>query len=160
MVMIVAIDENNTIAIKGEGIPWDIEEDFNQYLEKTRDKPLIMGRKTYEATRQPMPKTSIVMTRDESYTVDNDNINVVHSKEEAEEILETIDEPIYNIGGSQVYSMFFEETNKLIVSHIDGEYKAENPENEIKFPEISLEEWEIENVELYDQFQLITYNRK
>lgn len=160
MKVIAAMDENNTIAIEGQGIPWEIEEDLQQYLDKTRDKPLLMGRVTFESTSQKMPKPSVVLTRDESYTVDKDNVTVANSKEEAEEFMETLDEPIYNLGGAQIYDLFLDEADELIISHINGTYPAPDPSKEKKFPEISLEDWDIVDVEMYEDFQVITYNRK
>jgi dihydrofolate reductase len=157
MIMIAAMDEDNTIAIEGEGIPWDIEEDLQQYLDKTRDKPLLLGRKTFESTRQKMNKTTVVLTRDEDYTIEQENIHVANSKEEAEEILSTVDEPVYNLGGAQIYDLFIDTADTLIISHIDGEYNASEPSQEKKFPEISMEDWNIEDVEMYDEFQLVTY---
>lgn len=159
MTIIVAIDENNTMAIEGEGIPWDIEEDFNQYMDKVRDKSLLMGRKTFESTSQPINQPSVIMTTDDSYSVDNELVSIANSKEEAEELFDDIDQEIYNLGGSEIYSLFFDETDKMFVSHIDGTYEADDPKDEKKFPKISLDEWRIEDVEMYEEFQLITYKR-
>lgn len=160
MKMIAAMDEDNTIAIKGEGIPWDIEEDLQQYLNKTRDKPVIMGRVTFESTSQKISKPSLVLTRNESYSVDNEKMTVAHSKEEAQEFIKSLDEPVYNLGGSEIYKLFIDDADELIISHINGIYDAENPKDEKKFPEISLDEWEITDVEMYDEFQVIFYQRK
>ncbi len=63
---ICAAAENNTIGLKGQ-LPWNIPEDLRFFKEKTLNKVLIMGRKTFESLGSPLPfRLHIVITRNRS----------------------------------------------------------------------------------------------
>lgn len=158
---IVAMDEDNTIAIEGEGIPWNIKEDHRHLKREIKDRPVLMGRKTFEAMS---PRTleltgkRIILTRDRDYEEDLDNTFVFNSKSEAKLFCKAIDEPIYNLGGAEIYELFFDEFNQLIVSHIDGSY-ADPDDNTRTFPEISADTWTVTKKEEYDDFTVNYYSR-
>ena len=60
---ICAAAENNTIGLKGK-LPWNIPEDLQFFQKKTKGKPLIMGRKTFESLGTPLPhRLNVVVTR-------------------------------------------------------------------------------------------------
>ena len=60
---ICAAAKNNTIGLKGE-LPWNIPEDLRFFKEKTTNKALIMGRKTFESLGSPLPfRLHIVITK-------------------------------------------------------------------------------------------------
>lgn len=160
LISIAAIDENRTIAIEGEGIPWDYPQDLEQYLEKTSDEHLLFGRKTFESTRQPVTKQSILLTRDPNYTVDNSNISIANSKEEALELLDSIEGDVYNIGGAKIYNMFLEETDELILSELPEDHTGYDQDRYKKFPNIEWDNWEEINQEEYENFTVKIYSRK
>ncbi|MDE0118817.1 MAG: dihydrofolate reductase [Bdellovibrionales bacterium] len=63
---ICAAAENNTIGLKGQ-LPWNIPEDLRFFKEKTLNKALIMGRKTFASLGSPLPfRLHIVITRNRS----------------------------------------------------------------------------------------------
>ena len=63
IILIAALDKGKVIGSKGS-IPWRIQEDLNYFKEKTSNKSIIMGRKTYESIGRPLPnRLNIVMTR-------------------------------------------------------------------------------------------------
>ena len=60
---ICAAAENNTIGLQGK-LPWNIPEDLQFFKEKTLEKALIMGRKTFESLGRPLPnRLNVVITR-------------------------------------------------------------------------------------------------
>src|SRR5689334_16770956 len=52
---IVAIARNRVIG-SGGGMAWHIPEDFKYFKRMTIGKPILMGRKSYEALGKPLPK--------------------------------------------------------------------------------------------------------
>src|SRR3954470_2436929 len=66
-VLMVAVAENGVIGSKGT-IPWRVKSDVLRLKTMTMGKPVVMGRKTFESLRRPLPgRTNIVVTRDPSY---------------------------------------------------------------------------------------------
>ena len=52
--LIVAIAENGTIGINNS-LPWHLPDDLAFFKKNTVNKPIIMGRKTYESLGRPLP---------------------------------------------------------------------------------------------------------
>lgn len=158
LIAVVAEDSSRTIAVEGLGIPWHYPEDKKQFKALVENEHQLFGRKTFEQMTNPT-KESIVLTHNENYSVSEPHIHVANSKEEAEKILSTFDDVVYNLGGSEIYELFFDECSKLIVSHIPE--VADTEDNVAKkFPPILSDEWEITSVKEFTSFERVTYTRK
>jgi dihydrofolate reductase len=67
IVILVAVAEGGVIG-RDNTIPWKLKGDQQRLKAMTMGKPLIMGRKTFESLRRPLPgRTNIVITRDANY---------------------------------------------------------------------------------------------
>src|SRR5215207_4259814 len=63
IVLVVAVAENGVIGAGG-AIPWRLKTDQQRLKAITLNKPVVMGRKTFESLRRPLPhRTNIVVTR-------------------------------------------------------------------------------------------------
>lgn len=68
--LIVAVSENGVIGRDG-GLPWRLSSDLKTFRSLTMDKPIVMGRKTFESIGKPLDgRDNIVVTRDPSFEVD------------------------------------------------------------------------------------------
>lgn len=159
LVSVVAISENNVIATD-DGIPWSYPVDKRQYMARIRGSPLLIGRKTYEAmvnyqTELLEASEMIVLTTNEDYSTDIPHHEVVTSKEDALDWVADQTETVYNIGGGQIYELFWDETDRLIVSHL-----PEVVENgSVFFPTIDDAVWTTIATEEFDNFTVKTYER-
>ncbi len=67
--LIVAVSENGVIGRDG-GLPWRLSSDLKTFRRLTMDKPIIMGRKTFQSIGKPLDgRDNIVVTRDPSFEV-------------------------------------------------------------------------------------------
>ena len=65
--LIWAMAENGVIG-RGNTLPWRLPKDMQFFMAATMGKPVIMGRKTFESMKAPLPgRTNIVMTSDDNY---------------------------------------------------------------------------------------------
>jgi dihydrofolate reductase len=65
--LIVAVAENGIIGRAG-GLPWRLSSDLKTFRRLTMDKPIIMGRKTFQSIGKPLDgRDNIVVTRDPSF---------------------------------------------------------------------------------------------
>ena len=63
LIMVVAIAENGVIGVNG-GLPWHLPSDLKQFKARTLNRPMIMGRKTFESLPGLLPKRPhIVISR-------------------------------------------------------------------------------------------------
>lgn len=154
--MIAALSENHVIA-NDNGIPWDIPEDLEHYKRTVKGHLTVCGRKTYEVTPVVPGRESVVITGQEDYDTGSENAYVANSIEEAVTMVEDIadeEEVVQVIGGESIYSAFLDYADKMVLSHVHGEY-----EGDIKFPEFNEDNWIVEDQESHDRFDIRWYSR-
>ena len=107
------------IGVNGR-MPWECKEDLAWFKEVTMGYPIIMGRKTMESIKKPLPgRLNIVITRSGNVNIPNksdgtlyDNLIYVPSVEEAIKVAEEKYEKAFVIGGGSIYKYCLD--NKLI----------------------------------------------
>lgn len=119
---VVAMAENRVIG-RDNALPWHLPADLAHFKHVTMGKPIVMGRKAFEAIGRPLPgRHNIVMTRNPNYTAAG--CSVVHSLEQALAAAGAVEE-IAVIGGEDIYRLFLPITDliHLTVVHaeIDGD---------------------------------------
>jgi dihydrofolate reductase len=131
--LIVAMDANRVIGHENR-LPWHLPADLQHFRRITMGKPILMGRRTWESIGRPLPgRTSIVITRDPSYTAGG--CIVVHSVAAALEAARGHDEAML-IGGAQLYRQLLPRADRLYITQVDGEFPGD-----AWFPELDPSEW-------------------
>lgn len=154
--MIAALSEDYVIA-NNDGIPWHIPEDLEHYKRTIEGHLTVCGRKTYEVTPVVQGRESVVVTSQEDYDTESENAYVANSIDEAVTMVEKIadeEEVVYVIGGESIYSAFLKYADEMVLSHVHGEY-----EGDIKFPRFNEENWNVEEQESRDGFDIKWYRR-
>jgi dihydrofolate reductase len=132
-------DGNNAIGFKGK-IPWHLPADFKRFKELTLGHPVIMGQKTFESMKKPLPdRTNVIITSDVDFCADHFEVNphVTHSLDEALEVAQDADE-VFIIGGGQIYRLAFLKAQKIYLTKVHGTF-----EGDVFFPEVSESEWRL-----------------
>ena len=55
IVLVAAVGENNVIGRDGQ-LPWRLKSDLQHFKKLTLNRPVIMGRKTFESIGRPLPR--------------------------------------------------------------------------------------------------------
>ena len=160
---IVCIAKNHAIG-KDNDMIWHIPEDLKHFKRTTLGKPILMGRKSYEALGKPLPgRPNIVVSR--SYKdIPEPNPTSVYKDMEAvggeprkvntgpfvypslKEGIQAmkkmgkemnVDE-VFITGGGQIYKETLPYTDRLYVTVLDRDYDAD-----VYFPEFDWNEWNI-----------------
>lgn len=135
--IIVAKAKNNVIG-KDNKLIWKISDDLKRFKNLTTGHTIIMGRKTFESLGRVLPnRFHIVLTRDENYKIDNENVKIVHNVDELEEYISDSEEH-FVIGGEMIYKLLLSKSNKLYITQLDKDF-----EGDTYFPEINEDEWKI-----------------
>ncbi|MCL1076684.1 type 3 dihydrofolate reductase [Parashewanella spongiae] len=114
--MIAAMTVNRVIG-KDNKMPWHLPEDLKHFKAMTMNKPIVMGRKTFESIGSPLPgRHNIVISRQPDYA--QEGISVVSSFEQAKELVGTCDELVV-IGGGQLYEALLPQADKLYLTQIN-----------------------------------------
>ncbi len=122
--LIVAIANNSTIGINNT-LPWHLPNDLAFFKKNTLNKPIIMGRKTYESLGRPLPKRdNIIISR--NHQPDNlpDNVFYFDSLEKAIAAYRNKEE-IMIIGGAQLYKSALSHMNRLYLTLVDTEVEGD-----------------------------------
>lgn len=159
--MIVAMGENRGIGKDG-GMPWHLPADLKHFKQLTMDKPVIMGRRTFESIGKPLPgRTNIIVTRDPGYSMDG--ITVVNSfKDGLHEALEVAKQDgvkeIMVIGGATLYEAFMPHAKRIYLTEIKHSFDADThfPPLDFGWEEVSRESHEADddNPYAYDFIEL------
>ena len=100
--LIVAHDEGGVIAVNGR-IPWDLPEERSYFRRVTNGGAVIMGARTWETIREPLPgRINVVLTKYIAF-VGKGPAWVATSLDAAFGMAEHETENVFVIGGAEVY---------------------------------------------------------
>lgn len=157
--VIVAVADDRAIGVDNK-MPWHITEDLQHFKRVTMGAPVVMGRKTFESLRGPLPgRRNIVITRNKDYSAEG--IEVVYSLEDAIKLCEGCEE-LFIMGGGEIYRQAMPIADRFYLTRIYATY--ENVDT--YFPEWDESEWRAESIERHERgskfphpFEFINYVR-
>ncbi len=139
--LVVAMSRNGVIGRDG-GLPWRLPTDMARFKALTMGKPVIMGRKTWETLRKPLPgRANIVITRNPAWRAEG--ADVTGSLEDGLKLAAVrarcsgVGEEICVIGGGEIYTQAMEYADVLQVTFVEAEI-----EGDTRFPTIDPAIWE------------------
>ena len=155
--IIVAIAKNGVIGKKNGEMSWYLKEEFQHFKKTTLGCPIIMGRKTFETLGKPLiGRLNIVVSRNQSFTTDFEEVIVKPSIEEAIKYCENNkQEKIFIIGGGEVYRQAISFVDEMIITFMKFE-----ADGEVLFPKINDEDWQISKINDHELFEIFRYVRK
>jgi len=155
-IIIAALAANNTIGFEGK-IPWHSAEELRYFRNTTYGYPVIMGRKTFESIGKPLDgRQNIVISKREVQNSASDDIMVFNSLEKAymfcRENLKA--DRVFIIGGGNIFNQAIKDADLMFISRIKNSFTGD-----VFFPQISENDWNIQTIKNYNDFDLITYIR-
>jgi dihydrofolate reductase len=134
---VVAMAENGVIGRDGR-LPWRMPSDLKRFRKLTLDRPIIMGRKTYESIGKPLDRRdNIVITRWHNFN----GIHVVAGVTEALELAGKLaagrgaDEAAV-IGGAEVFRAALPYVQRVYLTLVRG-----NPAGDVVMPPLDPQLW-------------------
>ena len=133
--LVVAMDARRLIGQDG-GLPWRLPADLQHFKDVTMGKPVLMGRRTFESIGRALPgRRNLIWTSATELGVAN--VEVVHSLEEAMELVRASDAlELMVIGGAAVYAAALPLATHLYLTEVDGEF-----EGDTWFPALEDDQW-------------------
>lgn len=133
-IALIAAMAHHRVIGKNNQLPWHLPADLKHFKAITTGKPIIMGRKTFEAIGKPLPhRQNIILTTNLHWSVPD--VTVVNTWEEALLACKSASEVIV-IGGAQLYEQTLAKATRLYLTFIDAEI-----EGDAFFPEWDPSEW-------------------
>ena len=165
IVLIVAVAENGVIG-RDNAIPWRLKSDQQRLKAITLNKPVVMGRKTFESLRRPLPgRTNIVVTRDANYRATGAVVTTSFEQARAVALgdaLRRFATEIAIIGGAEIYAQWMDAADRLEITEVHA-----RPEGDTRFAAIDPTKWQeisrVRNPAGPDDsvdFSYVTYRRR
>ena len=134
LTLIVAMARNRVIGRDG-GLPWHLPADLKHFKRNTVDKPILMGRLTFESIGRPLPRRrNLVLTRQRDFA--SAGIEVFHDMESALDAC--TDAEVMLIGGAQLYAQGLARCSRMLITVVDADI-----EGDTIFPVIDESAWVI-----------------
>ena len=161
MLSIIVAKAKNNIIGKDNKMIWHLPEDLKHFKELTTGHAIIMGRKTFESLGKVLPdRKHIVFTQNPDFKVNDNNVEIVHSLLQIQDLIEG-EEEAFIIGGAMIYNFLMPHVKKMYVTEIKEEF-----EGDAFFPKISENTWKetsrekgIKDEENPLDYEFVTYER-
>ncbi len=123
LISIVAAMSENRVIGRGNRLPWHLPADLAHFKRLTLNKPILMGRRTWESLPGLLPRrTHVVVTRDRTYHADG--CILVDSPEEAIAAAGDVRE-VMVVGGAALYREMLPVAQRmyltLVAAAVDGD---------------------------------------
>lgn len=131
--LVVAVGENHEIGRHGR-MPWHLPADLKRFKALTLGKPVIMGRKTFEAIGKPLPeRRNIVVTRNPAWHAPG--CETAASLTDAL-VLAAGAREIMLIGGGELYREALPRAQRIYLTRVYARFEADT-----FFPALDQAEW-------------------
>ncbi len=143
--LIAAMAEDRVIGIDNK-LPWKLPADLAWFKKNTLNKPIVMGRKTWESLPfKPLPgRDNIIITRDKTYQAKNRKNELITDAIICASVDEAINyankkghEELMFIGGAMLYTQVLERADCLYLTLVKGRFAGD-----AWFPEINFSHWQ------------------
>lgn len=130
---VVAMSENRVIGNNNK-LPWHLPADLQHFKAVTMDKPILMGRKTYDSIGRPLPgRCNIIITRDSDFQAAG---CVVANSIECALKAAAYSEEACIIGGALLYEQMLPRIERIYMTVIHHNFSGD-----ALFPELNQSEW-------------------
>ncbi|NDL00473.1 type 3 dihydrofolate reductase [Photorhabdus bodei] len=147
--LIAALAMDRVIGMENK-MPWNLPGDLAWFKRNTLNKPVIMGRVTYESIGRPLPgRLNIVLS---SQLGNDERVTWVSSVDEALAVAGDAEE-VMVMGGGKVYDQFISRASRMYLTHIDAEVIGDT-----HFPDYEPDEWDSEFTEYHDADELNSHS--
>jgi dihydrofolate reductase len=159
-VVIIAAVARNRVIGRDNGLPWRLKADLLHFRALTLGHPLLMGRKTWESLRRPLPgRRNMVISRDPDLRADGAE---VFSSAEAALAAVADNECVFVIGGADVYRQLIPLADVLVLTEVWADVEGDAhfpPIDSMEFIEERREPHEADSDNEHD-FDFVEYRRR
>lgn len=151
MIIISAMSKDRVIG-SGDGMPWSVPQEYEQFLRFVDGQAVVMGRRSYEIFGPDLKSsTNIVVSR----SAQIDGAVVCGSVEEAVERARATGKTVFSAGGATIYKQTLPLAEAMYLSYIKGDFSGD-----AYFPDFDAADWEVAERRDHEAFEFVHYRRK
>ena len=137
----------------GDGMPWSVPEEYQQFLRFVDGQTVIMGRRSYEIFGPDLTSAhTMVVSRS---GVDKEGVIVCGSIEEAAERAASFGKTVFSAGGATIYAQTLPLAQAMYISYIKGDFVGDT-----LFPDFDESDWVVAERRDHDAFEFVHYQRR
>ncbi|MEM9659723.1 MAG: dihydrofolate reductase [Planctomycetota bacterium] len=162
MILISAMTEDRIIGA-GDGMPWDVPEEYQQYLDFTRGQTIILGRRSMEIFGPDLTAAhAVVLSRSDS--VDRPDgyegdLTTAAGLDEAVAAAEAYGKTVFCGGGANVYAQCLPLADAMYLSTIKPHAVDRDLPGDAHFPEFDPADWRVAEERDHPDFHFVHYER-
>ena len=148
--LIAAVSTNNAIG-RNNSLPWHLPDDLKFFKKMTLGKPVLMGRRTFDALGKPLPgRLNVVLSRSNNLELPA-GVMHFHTLEEALGYTEhyganhNLDE-CFIIGGGEIFELSMKVADRMYITKVETNIT----DADAFFPEIDHTHWVLKWDEHHD----------
>ncbi len=141
MIISSLVAMNSSLLIgKDNDLPWHLKDDLAHFKNYSMNKPIIMGRNTYESIGRPLPnRHNIVITTTinelDGAVVVNNFLDAIEAAKKY--CLASKQNEIVIIGGAKIFALAKDMINKLVITWVE----ANELVGDVYYPRFNLKNW-------------------
>lgn len=136
----------------GDGLPWNVPDEYNKFLGFIDKQAVVMGRKSFEIFKGDMSSS-------EKFVVSRSNISVPGATV-CPSLITAIDKAretgriVYVAGGGSIYDQAVPLVDKMYLSYMKGDFTGNT-----LFPRFDESQWQVTRREDHPEFEFVVYER-
>ena len=151
MIVIGAMSRDRVIG-RGAGMPWDVPEEYDQFLRLTAGQTVILGRRSYEIFGAGLTAAHVVVVSRSAGRLAG--AVVAPSVPAALDAAAALGGTVFSAGGASVYAATVPLADAMYLSYIEGHFTGD-----AYFPAFDAREWVAERREDHPRFEFVVYRR-
>lgn len=155
LVLMAAMTRNGHIIGKNGRLPWKYPEELQYFKETTMGYALIMGRKTFESFKKPLPNREHIVLSSQIKESSNHQVKFFTTPENILNYCAKLTHPVFVIGGASIYETFIPYVNKMYITFIEKDYDGDT-----YFPYIAWDAWDLVRETKKNELTMCLYERK
>lgn len=152
MIIISAMSRDRLIG-RGDGLPWNVPDEYNQFLRFVAGQTVILGRRSYPIFGKGLTSAhNVVVSRS---VTELPGAVVEPTIEEAISVAVSFGKTVFSAGGSTIYAQTIPLADRMFLSFMKGDF-----EGDAYFPEFDEGEWIVTQREDHAEFEFVIFDRK
>jgi dihydrofolate reductase len=150
---IIAAMAQNRVIGHGDGLPWDVPEEYEHYRQTIADQTVIMGRRSFEIFGADLTSRHAIVVSKSGKSISG--AFVCRSLEEAVDRAQQLGLEIYINGGASIYTQAMPLVDEMLLSIIKGDYSGD-----AYFPAFDQQDWELTQRKEAERYEFRRYRRR
>ena len=152
MIIIGAMTRSRVIG-SGDGMPWDVPEEYEHFLELVAGQTIVIGRRSYEIFGRSLTSAHNVVVSRSATSLPG--ALVVPTIDDALREAAAFGRTVFSAGGASVYAQTIPRAEAMYLSYIEGEFSGD-----AYFPDFDERQWTVERRERHERFEFVVYRRR